>query len=60
MSRQVYITRWKEAASYQHGKGFPHAGGQAGQDVILLVDAPKISACTCHLSKQNLTWQSNL
>ena len=41
MSRQVYITRWKEAASYEHGKGFPHAGGQAGQDVtvILLVDS---------------------
>ena len=41
MSRQVYITRWKEAASYEHGKGFPHASGQAGQDVtvILLVDS---------------------
>ena len=27
--------------SYQHGEGFPHAGGQAGQDVtvILLVDS---------------------
>ena len=41
MSRKVYITRWKEAASYQHGEGFPHASGQAGQDVtvVMLVDS---------------------
>ena len=39
MSRQVYITRWKEAASYEHGKGFPHAGGQAAEVNI----SPKIS-----------------
>ena len=41
MSRKVYITRWKEAASYQHGEGFPHAGGQAGQHVtlVMLVDS---------------------
>ena len=37
MSRQVYITRWKEAASYEHGKGFPHASGQAGQDVTVIL-----------------------
>ena len=32
--KMVYITRWKEAGSYQHGDCFPHTSGQTG---ILLV-----------------------
>ena len=63
VSKMVYITRWKEAGSYQHGDCLPHTGGQTGQDVtgILLVGSSSRDVCLYFPSQQFfLKGQSNL
>ena len=54
VSKMVYITRWKEAGSYQHGDCLPHTGGQTGQDVtgILLVGSSSRDVCLYFPSQQ--------
>ena len=60
VSKMVYITRWKEAGSYQHGDCFPHTSGQTGQDVtgILLVGSSS-RYISLHFPLQQHFWKGN-
>ena len=60
VSKMVYITRWKEAGSYQHGDCLTHTGGQTGQDVtgILLVGSSSRDVCL-YFPSQQFFWKGN-